>query len=81
LKLEVWLPPWDNPRANISKEKGATMKVNTKQRKKATKGFEQIYGKDELANRMFHILTTGNHGYGKRGTLGPRLSSPAERSL
>jgi DNA-binding transcriptional ArsR family regulator len=62
LKLEVWLPPWDNPRANISKEKGATMKVNTKQRKYATKGFEQIYGKDELANRMFHILTTGKQG-------------------
>jgi hypothetical protein len=38
------------------------MKVNTKQRKKATKGLEQIYGKDELANRMFHILTTGNQG-------------------
>ena len=38
------------------------MKVNTKQRKKATKGFEQIYGKDELANRMFHILTTGKQG-------------------
>ncbi|OPY85085.1 MAG: hypothetical protein A4E65_00192 [Syntrophorhabdus sp. PtaU1.Bin153] len=34
------------------------MKVNTKQRKKATHGFQEIYGKDELANRMFHILTT-----------------------
>jgi len=62
LKLEVWLPPWDNPRANISKEKGATMKVNTKQRKKATHGFQEIYGKGELANRMFHILTTGKQG-------------------
>ena len=38
------------------------MKVNTKQRKKATQGFEHIYGKDELANRMFHILTTGKQG-------------------
>lgn len=25
----------------------------------AIKGFEQIYDKDELAKRMFHILTTG----------------------
>ena len=38
------------------------MKVNTKQRKKATQGFKHIYGKDELANRMFHILTTGKQG-------------------
>ncbi len=35
------------------------MKVNTKQRKKANKGFERIYGKDEMAERMFHILRTG----------------------
>ncbi|OQB74969.1 MAG: Integrase core domain protein [Deltaproteobacteria bacterium ADurb.Bin135] len=62
LKLEVWLPPWNNPRANSSKEKGATMKVNTKQRKKATQGFEHIYGKDELTNRMFHILSKGKQG-------------------
>ena len=26
------------------------MKVNTKQRKKTTKGFEQIYGKDDLVS-------------------------------
>ena len=38
------------------------MKVNTKQRKKATHGFQEIYGKGELANRMFHILTTGKQG-------------------
>lgn len=38
------------------------MKVNTKQRKKATKGFTEIYGKDELAERMFRILTTGKQG-------------------
>lgn len=38
------------------------MKVNTKQRKKATQGFEHIYGKDELANRMFHILSAGKQG-------------------
>lgn len=38
------------------------MKVNTKQRKKATRGFQGIYGKDELANRMFHILATGKQG-------------------
>jgi putative transposase len=38
------------------------MKVNTKQRKKANKGFERIYGKDEMAERMFHILRTGKQG-------------------
>jgi putative transposase len=38
------------------------MKVNTKQRKKANKGFEHAYGKDELANRMFHILRAGKQG-------------------
>ena len=38
------------------------MKVNTKQRKKATQGFEHIYGKDELTNRMFHILSKGKQG-------------------
>ena len=38
------------------------MKGNTKQRKKATQGFEHICGKDELTNRMFHILSKGKEG-------------------
>lgn len=38
------------------------MKVNTKQRKKATRGFQDVYGKDELAHRMFHILSAGKQG-------------------
>lgn len=38
------------------------MKVNTKQRKKARRGFEQAFGKAELMNRMFHIIQTGKQG-------------------
>ena len=38
------------------------MKVNSKQRKKATRRFQEVYGKDELANRMFHILSVGKQG-------------------
>ena len=38
------------------------MKTNTKRRKKARKGFRQIYGENELANKMFHIIQTGKHG-------------------
>jgi Transposase and inactivated derivatives len=38
------------------------MKVDTKKRKKARKGFEQMYGAQELAARMFHILQTGKRG-------------------
>lgn len=38
------------------------MKLNTKQRKKARKGFEQAFGKEEMVNRMFHIIQTGKQG-------------------
>ena len=38
------------------------MTVNTKRRKKARRGFEQIYERDELVNKMFHILRTGKEG-------------------
>ena len=38
------------------------MKTNTKRRKKARKGFRQIYGENELANKMFHIIQTGKQG-------------------
>jgi len=38
------------------------MKVNTKRRKKARRGFEYIYGEEELVNKMFHILETGKQG-------------------
>jgi hypothetical protein len=49
------------------------MKVNTKQRKKARKGFEQVFGKEELVNRMSHIIQTGKQGLdifiGELGTM------------
>lgn len=38
------------------------MKTNTKKRKKARKGFRQIYGENELANKMFHIIQVGKNG-------------------
>jgi transposase-like protein len=38
------------------------MKVDTKQRKKARKGFAQAYGDEELKNRMVRILQIGKKG-------------------
>jgi transposase-like protein len=38
------------------------MKVDTKQRKKARKGFAQVYGNGELAARMVHVLQIGKKG-------------------
>lgn len=38
------------------------MKVDTKQRKKARKGFAQVYGDKELAARMIHVLQVGKQG-------------------
>ncbi|MBP9011812.1 MAG: hypothetical protein KBG13_10880, partial [Syntrophaceae bacterium] len=38
------------------------MKLDTKKRKKARKGFEQVYGQCELTQRMFTILQTGKQG-------------------
>jgi len=38
------------------------MKVDTKQRKKARKGFTQVYGNEQLTARMVHILRTGKKG-------------------
>jgi len=37
------------------------MILNTIQRKKA-RGFEQTLGKEELVNRMYHIIKTGKQG-------------------
>jgi putative transposase len=38
------------------------MKVDTKQRKKARRGFTQVYGDEQLTARMVHILQTGKKG-------------------
>ena len=38
------------------------MNVDTKQRKKARKGFAQVYGEEELAARMVHVLQIGKKG-------------------
>lgn len=38
------------------------MKLDTKKRKKARKGLEQVYGQRELADRMFYVLQTGKQG-------------------
>ena len=38
------------------------MKVDTKQRKKARKGFAQAYGNEELTARMVHVLQIGKKG-------------------
>jgi len=38
------------------------MKVNTKQRKKATKEFEGIFGRQELVDRIYQIISKGKQG-------------------
>jgi transposase-like protein len=38
------------------------MKVDTSKRKKARKGFREMYGNEGLATRMLHILRTGKKG-------------------
>ena len=38
------------------------MKVNTKKRKKARRYFEQLYGKQELLDRMYQIISQGKQG-------------------
>lgn len=38
------------------------MKVNTKRRKKARRSFEQMYGKQELVDRMYQIISQGKQG-------------------
>lgn len=39
------------------------MKVNTKERKKVTKKFQETYGRQRLLDRMYHILQTGKQGF------------------
>jgi putative transposase len=43
-------------------KKGATMKLNTIQRKKARGGFEAAFGKEELVERMYQIIKAGKQG-------------------
>ncbi|OGW14770.1 MAG: hypothetical protein A3G93_09855 [Nitrospinae bacterium RIFCSPLOWO2_12_FULL_45_22] len=39
------------------------MKVNTKRRKKAIRGFEQAYGRQDLIDRMYQIYRMGKQGF------------------
>ena len=39
------------------------MKVNTKRRKKAIRGFEQVYGRQDLIDRMYQIYRMGKQGF------------------
>jgi hypothetical protein len=43
-------------------KKGATMRLDTIQRRKARGGFEAALGKEELVNRMYQIIKTGKEG-------------------
>jgi hypothetical protein len=38
------------------------MRLNTIQRKKARMAFEQSLSKEELVNRMYHIIKAGEQG-------------------
>jgi transposase-like protein len=64
LKLETVAPPWNNPRETKQtlKRKEPLMKVNTKKRKKARRYFEQMYGRQELIDRMYQIISKGKQG-------------------
>jgi hypothetical protein len=71
LKIEKWLPPWDNPwetRKPFSR-KEPLMKVNTRKRRNARRVFEQLYGlaelgqaREELIDRMYQIISKGKQG-------------------
>lgn len=39
------------------------MKVNTRRRKKAIRGFEQVYGRQDLIDRMYQIYRMGKQGF------------------
>jgi hypothetical protein len=43
-------------------KKGATMQLNTIQRKKARGGLEAAFGKEEIVERMYQIIKTGKQG-------------------
>jgi len=64
LKVEKWLPPWDNPRETkqTHKRKEPLMKVNTRKRRNARRVFEQMYGKQEMIDRMYKIISQGKQG-------------------
>ena len=38
------------------------MKVNTRKRRNARRVFEQMYGKQEMINRMYQIISQGKQG-------------------
>jgi len=38
------------------------MKVDTRKRKKARKGFREIYGNEDLTTRMIHVIQMGKRG-------------------
>lgn len=50
----------DNNR--ISKRKEPLMRLDTKKRKKATKGFEKVHGREKLIDQMFQIFCKGKQG-------------------
>jgi hypothetical protein len=39
--------PWDTPRSTTTKEKEPLMRLDTKKRKKATRGFKKVYEKEK----------------------------------
>ncbi len=39
------------------------MKLNTKQRKKAIRRFEQAYGRQDIIDRMYQICQMGKQGF------------------
>ena len=45
------------------------MRLNTIQRKKARRGFEQALGKEDLVNRMYQIIKRGLHHDGYFGII------------
>ena len=46
------------------------MKVNTRERKKARKGFEGIFGRNELVDQVAEILVRGKQGWPRKKSRG-----------
>jgi putative transposase len=58
LKIEEWLLAWYQPRKEI-KTTRATMKIETKNRKKAMAGFRQISNQEQMRQQMHEIVQSG----------------------
>jgi hypothetical protein len=66
LKLEAWPLRGIIHGTRKLLKKGATMKLNMIQRKKARGGLEAAFGKEELVDRVYQVIKTGKQGLDRK---------------